>query len=163
MYAIHKHLTFNVWANSQLADVLRSVDDAIYFAENKSSFSSIANTVLHTWGAQFIWLKRMQGESLGAFPHIGVKDKTVALDGLVKSSEEIQQFVASKDEAFLTSTYAYKNLKGDPFEDSYEETLFHVVNHSTYHRGQVITMLRLAGVEQVVGTDLIHYLRSLKK
>lgn len=163
MYSIHKHLTFNAWANRQLANVLREVDDEIYFKENISSFASIANTVLHTWGAQFIWLKRMQGESLGAFPHIGVKDKTISLDGLVNSSEDIQQFVASKDEMFLTSTYSYKNLKGDPFEDSYEDTLFHVVNHSTYHRGQVITMLRLAGVEHVVSTDLIHYLRTLKK
>ena len=59
--------------------------------------------------------------------------------------------------------YAYKNLKGDPFEDRIEDTLFHVVNHSTYHRGQIITMLREAGVAKVVSTDLIHYLRTLKK
>lgn len=163
MYSIHKHLTFNVWANTQIALVLRELDDEIFFRENKSSFPSIAKTVLHTWGAQFIWLKRMEGLSLGAFPHIGVTDKIVSLDGLVKSAEDIQKFIESKDEDFLTSTYAYRNMKGDPFEDSYEETLFHVVNHSTYHRGQIITMLREAGVTNVVGTDLIHYLRTLKK
>ncbi len=163
MYSIHKHLTFNAWANTKTAEVLREVEDEIYFRENNSSFSSIAKTVQHMWGAQFIWLKRMEGESLGAFPHIGVTDKMVSLEGLVKSSEEIQRFIESKDEAFLSSTYAYKNMKGDPFEDSYEETLFHVVNHSTYHRGQIITMLREAGVKNVVSTDLIHYLRGLKK
>jgi uncharacterized damage-inducible protein DinB len=163
MYSIHKHLIFNTWANNQVAQVLRELDDEIFFRENKSSFPSIAMTALHMWGAQFIWLKRMEGLSLGAFPHVGLRDKIISLDGLVQSSEDIQKFIESKDEAFLTSTYAYKNLKGDPFEDSYEDTLFHVVNHSTYHRGQIITMLREAGVANVVSTDLIHYLRTLKK
>jgi uncharacterized damage-inducible protein DinB len=163
MYSIQKHLKFNVWANTKTAEVLREVADEIYFRENQSSFSSIAKTVLHMWGAQFIWFTRMEGVSLGASPNIGVTDKVVALDGLVKSSEDIQKFIESKDEAFLSSTYAYKNLKGDLFEDSYEETLFHVVNHSTYHRGQIITMLRQAGIENVVSTDLIHYLKTLKK
>ncbi|HPH45614.1 MAG TPA: DinB family protein [Chryseolinea sp.] len=163
MYSIHKHLTFNVWANTKTAEVLRNVEDGIFFRENKSSFPSIAKTVIHMWGAQSIWLTRMQGTSLTTFPHIELRDKMVSLDGLVKSAEDIQKFIESKDEAFLTSTYAYKNMKGDPFENSYEETLFHVVNHSTYHRGQIITMLRDAGVTNVVGTDLIHYLRTLKK
>lgn len=162
-YSIHRHLQFNTWANTQLADLLRTVDDEIFFRENKSSFSSIATTVLHMWGAQHVWLKRLEGISLSAFPHMNVRDKTISLDGLVNSSEEIQHLIESKGDNFLTAVYAYKNLKGDPFEDSVEDTLFHVVNHSTYHRGQVITMLREAGVTKVVSTDLIHYLRSVKK
>ncbi|MEO7988089.1 MAG: DinB family protein [Chryseolinea sp.] len=163
MYSIHKHLTFNVWANTKTAEVLRNVEDEIYFQENKSSFPSIAKTVIHMWGAQYIWLTRMQGTSLTTFPNMEIRDKMISLDGLVKSSENIQKFIESKDEDFLSSTYAYKNMKGDPFEDSYEDTLFHVVNHGTYHRGQIITMLREAGITNVVGTDLIHYLRTLKK
>lgn len=163
MYSIHKHLTFNVWANTKTAEVLRNIEDEIYFLENKSSFPSIAKTVIHMWGAQYIWLTRMQGTSLTTFPNMEIRDKMISLDGLVKSSEDIQKFIESKDEDFLSSTYAYKNMKGDPFEDSYEETLFHVVNHSTYHRGQIITMLREAGVTNMVSTDLIHYLRTLKK
>ena len=162
-YSLPKHLQFNAWANTQVADLLRTVDDEIYFRENKSSFSSIATTVLHMWGAQYVWLKRMEGVSLSAFPYMDVKDKNVSLEGLVKSSEDFQTLVASKGEEFLTTVYAYKNLKGDPFEDTVEDTLFHVVNHSSYHRGQIITMLREAGVVKVVSTDLIHYLRTLKK
>jgi uncharacterized damage-inducible protein DinB len=106
----------------------------------------------------------MQGESLSTWPSPDFKDnKNDTLDGLIQSSNEIVMFAASRDESLLTSTYAYKNMKGDPFEDTYEETLFHVVNHSTYHRGQIISMLREAGVTKLVSTDLIHYLRALKK
>ena len=162
-YSIHKHLTFNVWANTKTSETLREVADEIYFKENKSSFPSIAKTVLHIWGAQNIWLKRLQGESLTTWPHQSDQDsKEGQLNGLIDSSQNILDFITSKDEAFLSSLYSYKNMKGEPFIDTVEDTLFHVVNHSTYHRGQIITMLREAGVTKVVSTDLIHYLRSQK-
>ena len=164
MYSIHKHLSFNTWANTQTANVLKVIDDELYFRENKSSFPSIAKTILHTHGAQVVWLKRLQGESLRSFPAADfASDKIETLNRFIQSSKELEDFIASKDETFLTSEYSYQNMKGDPFTDAVIETLFHVVNHSTYHRGQVISMLREAGVTNVVSTDLIHYLRSLKK
>lgn len=162
-YSIHQHLTYNLWANTKVADILRTIDDKIYFQENNSSFSSIAKTVLHMWGAEFTWLTRMQGESLSAWPSANVTDKTKALDGLISSSSNLVSFIQSKDESFLKSTYSYKNMKGEPFVDPFEDTLFHVVNHGTYHRGQIITMLRQSGTTTVPSTDLIHYLRGLKK
>jgi len=163
-YSIHKHLAFNVWANIKTAEILREVSDEIYFRENKSSFPSISKTVLHMWGAQNIWLKRLQGESLTAWPHEPNQDnKEGQLNGLANSAQSILDLVTSKDDSFLSSLYSYTNMKGEPFRDSVEDTLFHVVNHSTYHRGQIITMLREAGVTNVVGTDLIHYLRTLPK
>lgn len=163
-YSIHKHLTFNTWATAQLARVLREVDDEIYFRENNSSHSSMAKTILHMWGAQVIWLVRMKGENPGSFPvSIHADNKLRTIDQLVSSAEELEHFIASKDDAFLSSEYAYKNLKGEPFTDSIADTIFHIVNHNTYHRGQVITMMRQAGITNVVSTDLIHYLRSVKK
>jgi len=163
-YNIQTHIAYNAWATMQIANVLRMVDDEIYFKTNKSSFPSVAKTVQHVWGAQEIWLTRMKGESLSAWPNARFENsKSGSLDGLVRSSDDFVGFVRSVDESFLEKTYAYKNMKGEPFEDTYEETLFHVVNHGTYHRGQIITMLREAGVTTVTSTDLILYLRALKK
>lgn len=162
-YSIHEHLTYNLWANTKIAEALRIIDDKLYMQDNNSSFSSIAKTVLHLWGSQFIWLRRMQGESLSEWPSANITDKEESLAGLIVSSAELVSFVKSKDESFLKSTYAYKNMKGEPFADSYEDTLFHIVNHGTYHRGQIITMLRQGGITTLPGTDLIHYLRSLRK
>ena len=163
-YPIYKHLTFNIWANTKTAEVLTEVNDEIYYRENKSSFPSIAKTVLHMWGAQNIWLKRLQGESLAAWPYqIEQETKAGQLQGLIQSSQNILDLITSKDDAFLSSLYSYTNMKGEPFTDSVEDTLFHVVNHSTYHRGQIVTMLREEGITKVASTDLIHYLRSLPK
>src|SRR5688572_7806067 len=117
-YSIYKHLLFNTWASEQVAHVLKEVDDDVYFRENKSSFSSIAKTVSHMWGAQVVWLKRMQGVSLGTFPTNDLEhNKASSLDKLVESARDIEEFIASKDETFLASEYSYKNLKGDPFRD----------------------------------------------
>lgn len=160
-YAITKHLQFNLWANKQFADLLATVPNHIYFHENKSSFSSVAKTLVHIWGAENIWLKRMQGSDSGSLSTEELlKNKSAALQALTETSASLLHFVQNKTEAELDRIYPYINLKGEPFESSYLDTLFHVVNHSTYHRGQIITMLREAGIEKVVSTDLIHYIRS---
>ena len=163
-YSIKKHLAYNEWANTKIADVLREVEDRIFFQENKSSFPSIAKTVLHIWDAQHIWVNRMQGSSVSKWPSASFKgSKDDSLNGLIESSSELSSFLLSKSKSFLSTPYPYKTMKGEPFESTYEDTLFHVVNHGTYHRGQIITMLREAGLKQLPSTDLIHYLRSVAK
>lgn len=163
-YSLKRHLAYNEWANTKIADVLREVDDTIFFQDNKSSFPSIAKTVLHIWDAQHIWVKRMQGSSVSKWPSASFKgSKDDSLNGLIESSSELSSFLNSKPKTFLSTSYPYKNMKGEPFENTYEDTLFHVVNHGTYHRGQIITMLREAGFKQLPSTDLIHYLRSVVK
>ena len=162
-YSIFKHLAYNEWANTKFAELLANIDDQLFYQENKSSFSSVAKTVLHISDAQMIWLSRMQGHGLTAWPSATFKgSKADALSRLIESSKDINVFINSKGESFVSTTYAYKNMKGDPFEDPIQDTLFHVVNHSTYHRGQITTMLREMNITQLVGTDLIHYMRTLK-
>ena len=163
-YSIKRHLAYNEWANTKIADVLSEVEDSIFFQDNKSSFPSIAKTVLHIWDAQHIWVKRMQGSSVSIWPSASFKgSKDDSLNGLIESSSALSSFLLSKSKSFLATSYPYKNMKGEPFENTYEDTLFHIVNHGTYHRGQIITMLREAGLQQLPSTDLIHYLRSVVK
>src|ERR1700741_4923131 len=96
-YSIKKHLAYNEWANTKVVDVLRSVDDHIFFQDNKSSFPSIAKTVLHIWDAQHIWLTRMQGGSMSKWPSASFKgSKEDSLNGLVESSSELSAFLLSK-------------------------------------------------------------------
>jgi uncharacterized damage-inducible protein DinB len=160
-YSIVQHLEFNAWANGLMISTLKPLSEELFYLENNGSFPSIAKTTLHMWGAQHIWYTRMQGESLKQAPMVAdPPSKADMLDGLLSSSEDYVAFVGSVDPDFLSGRYHYTNLRGQSFEDSYEDTLYHVVNHSTYHRGQVILMLREVGVTPLPGTDLIHYLRS---
>ena len=162
-YTIQQHLAYSTWANEKLVEKLWELNDKVLFVEVKSSFSSIAKTLLHMWDAETIWIKRLQGESLTTWPSqnfSGTKDDL--LKGVVNSSRQLLSFVELRDEAFIQSKISYKNLKGESFENEVEPLLYHLVNHGTYHRGQVTTMLRELGVTHLASTDIIFYLRTLK-
>lgn len=159
-----EHLSYNLWANERIGHLLMAHDDAVLDAEKKSSFSSISKTVLHIWDAETIWLTRLQGGSLKDWPsHSFSGTKSDMLKGLVSRSNELLQFMKAKDEAFQYMSVAYTNMKGDPYSSTVEEILYHVVNHGTYHRGQIITLLRDCGVTQLVSTDLIAWFREKRK
>lgn len=59
----------------------------------------------------------------------------------------------------LARTLSYSNSKGQAFHNTVQDILFHVVNHSTYHRGQIATELKQQGLEPL-STDYIFYKRS---
>jgi uncharacterized damage-inducible protein DinB len=163
-YSLEHHLAYSVWANEILVDRLKKLDETVLHQEVKSSFPSIAKTLLHMWDAEVVWMKRFQGISLTDWPSKNFTGSTTdLLNGFLKSSRDLQAFVSLKGGAFVKETIRYKNLKGTEFEDPIEPVLYHVVNHGSYHRGQITTMLRELGVTDPVGTDIILYWRSLKK
>ncbi|SKA45565.1 Uncharacterized damage-inducible protein DinB (forms a four-helix bundle) [Chitinophaga eiseniae] len=59
----------------------------------------------------------------------------------------------------LDDVIRHPKIKGKPFSKKISEVLFHVVNHSTYHRGQIATEFRQSGLEPVM-TDFIFYERK---
>lgn len=163
-YSIYGHLDYNEWANSRIVSMLEPVSEDLIFREIKSSFPSIAKTMLHINDAEKLWMMRMKGVSLRTFPSAEFKGgKTPLLEMFCSASEELIKFINEKDPSFLNTSYNYKTIKGEPFTNTVEDTLFHVVNHGTYHRGQIITMLRELGVTTLLSTDLIHYIRSQGK
>ncbi|HTF21317.1 MAG TPA: DinB family protein [Chryseolinea sp.] len=163
-YSILQHLEFNAWANGMMIETLKPLSDELFYRGNQGSFPSIAKTTLHIWGSQHIWYRRMQGESLKQAPMVAEPPSKVdILEGLMNSSKDFVMFINSVSPALLSGRYHYTNLRGESCDDTYEETLYHIVNHGTYHRGQLILMLRECGVSSLPGTDLIHYLRAQRK
>jgi uncharacterized damage-inducible protein DinB len=120
----------------------------------------LLKTVYHIWDAEFIWLKRLNGESLqsiasknftGTFSD--AKGKILLLD------KAFIEYVSSLNEEKLSVPFTYKNIEGKTFTNLTWESVLHCMNHSTYHRGQIITMLRQLGIETIPSTDFITYCR----
>jgi uncharacterized damage-inducible protein DinB len=106
----------------------------------------------------------LKGGALDAWPSKSFSgSKAEMLHGLIKNSTELLAFVKEKGEAFQQQTIVYKSMKGDAYENRAEEVLFHLVNHGTYHRGQIITLLHGAGTTQMVSTDMIAWFREHRK
>ena len=161
MYTIQKHLQYNAWANQKTVEILKGVDDVALDTELKSSFPTIRKTLMHVWDAQQIWLLRLEGQPTTKWPSQDFTGDTAELyRRYLEDSKAIADFIAAKDRAFLDSHISYKNMKGLEFTSNVEDILFHVVNHGTFHRGQIITMLRELGFTSFPSQDLIAYLRA---
>ncbi len=152
-------LNYNLWANTQL---LQAIDVTIIDTDVISSFSTIRKTVYHSWDAETIWFERLKNVEITPWPASGLFEGTFeeAVKSILAQEKEIITFIENNSEAFLEQTITYKNLKGMAFTNSNFHVLQHVVNHSTMHRGQIVTLLRQFGVNSIPSTDLIAYYRQ---
>ena len=167
-YSLIKHLGYTVWATTKLSQILENLNESLLKKETPSSFNTIEKTVLHIWDADLVWFRRLQGESLTEWPSKDFKgNKIVLLAGWLQNTKDLKDFIASQGDEYLRSQVNYKNTSGVPYSNTVEEIIYHVVNHGTFHRGQIITMLRANGITELAGnevlssTDLITYLRAV--
>lgn len=162
MYTLLQHLQYNYWANEKISGFVTAANQELFTQETPSSFNTLQKTLLHVWDAEFIWLKRIQGESLTDFPSKNFNGNRIdVINGLLSSSKNLIQLIADSSPDINGKIIRYKNMKGEEFSTDVEGIMMHVVNHGTFHRGQVITMLRSLGYTQVSSTDLITYLRTI--
>lgn len=160
MYTIQRHLKYTAWATGKMVDILSGVDEKHFDTEVKSSFPTVRKTIFHIWDAEQIWLTRIKGGTLTAWPSANFSGTSKdMLDGWKKTSEELAELISNKDRTFLDTMIHYKNMKGIEFSQPVEDILFHVVNHGSFHRGQIVTMLRGLGYEKFSPQDLIAYMR----
>ncbi len=154
---------FDKWATNRILEIVAALNDDQYGRNLNSSHGGVRGTLVHTYGADRIWLERWKGTS----PTALIKEEDIASFQSLQerwSSLRVQmdQFSQSLTEEKLQSPLSYKDLKGNAYSQILWQQMQHLINHSTYHRGQVVTMLRQLGVKPVA-TDLIAYYRQLSK
>jgi uncharacterized damage-inducible protein DinB len=82
------------------------------------------------------------------------------IKGLLVQNHQWAEWVSEATETALADVFTYQNLKGEQFTQPIFQMLIHVFNHGTYHRGQMVTMLRQLGVEKIPATDFIVWSRE---
>jgi uncharacterized damage-inducible protein DinB len=152
---------YDKWAANEQFKVVTGLNEEQYNRNLGTSFGSIHGTLVHIFGAQRVWLTRWKAEAPTALP--GVEE----LPTLAKLTErwnalrdELGTFLQTLSDEKLAQRLAYKDLKGNSYSQPLIHQMQHLINHSTYHRGQITTMLRQVGATPV-GTDLIGYYRKL--
>jgi uncharacterized damage-inducible protein DinB len=152
---------YNAWANQRSLDACVSLSDEQFTRVLGGSFPSVRDTLGHIMGAEWVWLERWHGRSPSTLPSaldIGSLDELRARWNDVNRG--LMEFVAKLTASDLTRDIAYTNFKGQQFTYPLGSMLQHVVNHGTYHRGQVTNMLRMLDVKPR-STDLLRYLDAL--
>lgn len=153
-------IAFHYWARDRMLDAVAALTAEQYAQTLGGSFGSVRDTLNHVYGAEVLWLERWRGESPTGFP-AGLPQTLAELRDAWQAQEaSMRRFMEELTEADLQRVIAYRNLAGVPGESALWEMLAHVVNHATYHRGQVTTLLRLLGATPPPSTDLIAYYRG---
>ena len=155
------HFTnYNVWANTKLAGFILEAGEEKSDVSQNSSFSSIRKTLYHIWDAETIWIKRLQGDSFTDWPSKNFNGTLkAACESFLKNSENFVLYAKEKSETELNSAVTYKTLDGNEFSNITSYIIMHVMNHSTFHRGQIITLLRNTGFDKFSSTDYITFCR----
>lgn len=158
MDRLEEHLAsyrFNRWATERMFEFVAPLSSEELDRDVGSSYPSIRGTLVHMLAAEWIWLRRWKGESPVAMP---AGWDGLDLDGIRSAWADVETERAAWLETLapddLDRTISYRNIRGDAFMKPVWQMLRHVVNHSSYHRGQITTMVRQLGAG-AVGTDMI--------
>ena len=151
---------FNDWANQRALSGAEKLTVDQFTKSMGSSFSSVRDTLAHIYGAEWIWLERFQGRSPSSLPNAAQFSDIHSLrQRWLEHEQHLLQFVRGLTQSDLDREMEYKTLRFGVYRNPLWQSMLHVVNHGTYHRGQVTTLLRQLGAEPLL-MDLMHFYRE---
>jgi uncharacterized damage-inducible protein DinB len=151
---------YNQWANQRSMDAAAQLSDQQFTKPLGSSFSSLRDTLVHICGTEWVWLERCQGRSPATIPDVSEVQTIAALREHWKpQADRLLAFTRGLTQTALDRTMEYRTINFGVYNNPVWQSLQHLANHGTYHRGQVATLLRQLGVKPIL-TDLIHFYRE---
>jgi uncharacterized damage-inducible protein DinB len=154
-------LEYHYWARDRMLAAVETLTAEQYTKDLGNSFKSVRDTVVHIYFAEWIWYARwmgnspLQGLNFEDFPDVA------AVRGAWREHEtKVRSLLDGLGDQGVDRVYEYKNLAGQDFKSIFWHMFQHVVNHATYHRGQVTTMVRQLGANPGKPQDLIAFYRE---
>ena len=154
-------LEYHFWARDRALDAADRLSHEQYTKDLSNSFPSVRDTLVHIYSAEWVWCSRWLGDSSvrmldpGGYPDVATlrrawKENEVRLTGILEEMKE----------RGLDESIEYRTFDGKEWRAPFAHMLAHVVNHASYHRGQVTTMLRQLGAAPPKSMDLIAFHRE---
>jgi uncharacterized damage-inducible protein DinB len=154
-------IAFHYWAKNRMLEAVELLPPDQFTREAGGSFGSVRDTIVHILSAECLWLSRWKGAPLpgmldpGNFPDFASVRRAWA-----EQERSLRFFFDSLGEDGLQRVITYRSLTGIENQSVLWQMLQHVVNHASYHRGQVTTLLRQLGAPPPKSTDLIAFYRE---
>jgi uncharacterized damage-inducible protein DinB len=154
-------IDYNYWARDRILASVEPLPAEQLSRSLGSSFASVLDTLIHVHFAEWIWHQRWLGTSPAAGPdRSGLVSIAALRDAWHPLEKEIRAFVESLGAPGLARVIEYRTMNGQPGASPYWQMIVHVVNHGSYHRGQIATMLRQLGAKPAQSTDMIVFFRE---
>lgn len=158
---LFQYAAYNFWANKILLNKLSQLPDEILHKNMESSFESIYKTLVHLMEVENIWWQRLKLKEPVLIPE---KDPDENFEMLAKkllaSSKQWNDWVREANDKNIEYVFSYYNTKKEYFKQPVFEILMHLFNHQTYHRGQIVTMMRQNRIDKIPATDFIAFVRK---
>lgn len=160
---LQQYASYNLWADERLFQTILSLSEAQQRQLVPGSFPSLHLTLLHLLDASSVWWQRINKYESVNWPGKDFKGTTADLIREIINQDSLWfVWLQEADEAPLNEVLHYETSKKEKFAQPVFEILLHLFNHGTYHRGQIVTTLRLLNIEIIPATDFIVFSR-LKK
>lgn len=150
---------YHIWANERILQHTNSLPKALFNDIVDSVFPTISETFGHILAVDELWFLRIKGENLKQIVAKKLNTVEETIEAFDELHNEIKHFLNDAEDHEEVVTYT--NTKGDQFQNQIYEIIHHIVNHGTYHRGNISAMIRQMG-HTGVSIDYIGYLRNKK-
>ena len=154
-------LDYHYWARDRVLDAAATLTPEQFTRDLGSSFKSVRDTLAHLYSAEWAWYQRWHGTSPTAMlPFDRFPDVASIRIAWADHEANVRAFVNGLDEAGIGKVFEFRLLSGQESSAAFWQMLQHIVNHASYHRGQVTTMLRQLGAQPAKSMDMIAFYRA---
>ena len=148
---------YNVWANRRMLDAVRALSAEAYSREQGGGWPSVRASLVHLAGATDAWARRLAGEDVTRLPSEAEVPALAAAEALLVGADaRLGALVPALSPERLASPFSWKNLRKEEKTAPLWAVLRHVVNHGSYHRGQIASLVKRAGGTPAA-TDLVFW------
>ena len=157
-------LDYHYWARDRALAAIEPLRPEQFVRDLGSSFPSLRDTLAHLHGAEWVWLMRCQGVS--PTQHLPV-DRFVDLAAVraawTDTETGLRRLVQDPDGDGIERVIEYQLFNGQTGRTRLWQLVQHLVNHGSFHRGQLVTMLRQLGATPPASMDLMTFYRELAR
>jgi uncharacterized damage-inducible protein DinB len=158
---VNDYARYNLWANKRLQSMLDEDKEDNWNEHINSSFGSLAATIHHIYWAEYLWFHRIaESKSFSLPANEPPFSKNELLRIFVDQSEKLFKLVGSFRDNDIHKDISYKTITSGNFESKKHDMILHCINHSTFHRGQIVHMMRFFGCENFLPLDYIFFKRE---
>jgi uncharacterized damage-inducible protein DinB len=150
---------YNYWARDRQLEACGALTEEQFLRPMGNSFSSLRDTLAHLLVVEWAWHERFRGRSPRSLPSWleELRNLPALRERWAPVEQDLRNYVAGLDTQALACPLTYINLKGETWTYPLWQALFHLINHQTYHRGQVTTLLRQLGARPAQIDFLVYF------
>ena len=155
---LQEKIQYNQWANSSMIEWLREQSADLYTQEVVSSFSSLNKVLHHMVDAETYYLSILTGQEASYEEELPTE---AVFDLLQEVDKQLLTWFQDQEPNLVATEIS---LKRSPYVETYTVAtlITHLINHSTYHRGQVVAMRHQLGIPTPPKLDYYRYFIALQ-